>query len=74
MALMFHQERAEVLVVALEEGHASSEYQALLEFGLQFLKEQGAKFVSFEVAPSENEYLSFLQKKGAKEISAKYVL
>mgnify|MGYP000845022470 FL=1 len=52
---MFHQERAEVLMVALEEGHASSEYQALLEFGLQFLKEQGAKFVSFEVAPSEKE-------------------
>ena len=64
---MFHQERAEVLMVALEEGHASSEYQALLE-------EQGAKFVSFEVAPSENEYLSFLQEKGAKEISVKYVL
>lgn len=74
VALMFHQERAEVLMVALEEGRASSEYQALLEYGLQFLKEQGAKFVSFEVAPSENEYLSFLQKRGAKEVSVKYVL
>lgn len=71
---MFHQERAEVLMVVLEEGRASSEYQALLEYGLQFLKEQGAKFVSFEVTPSENEYLSFLQKKGAKELSVKYVL
>ena len=74
IALQFHKERGEVLMIVLESSASQEDYQELFEFALEFLKEQGAKIISFEVAPFEAEYLSILERKGAKQLSSKYIL
>ena len=74
IALQLHKERGEVLMIVLESSASQQDYQELFEFALEFLKEQGAKIISFEVAPFEAEYLSILEGKGAKQLSSKYIL
>lgn len=74
IALQLHKERGEVLMIVLESSASQEDYQELFEFALEFLKEQGAKIISFEVAPFEAEYLSILERKGAKQLSSKYIL
>ena len=74
IALQLHKERGEVLMIVLESSASQEDYQELFEFALEFLKEQGAKIISFEVAPFEAEYLSVLERKGAKQLSSKYIL
>lgn len=74
IALQLHKERGEVLMIVLESSASQQDYQELFEFALEFLKEQGAKIISFEVAPFEAEYLSILERKGAKQLSSKYIL
>ena len=74
ISLQLHKERGEVLMIVLESSASQQDYQELFEFALEFLKEQGAKIISFEVAPFEAEYLSILERKGAKQLSSKYIL
>ena len=74
VALQLHKERGEVLMIVLESSASQEDYQELFEFALEFLKEQGAKIISFEVAPFEAECLSILERKGAKQLSSKYIL
>ena len=74
IALQLHKERGEVLMIVLESSASQEDYQELFEFALEFLKEQGAKIISLEVAPFEAEYLSILERKGAKQLSSKYIL
>lgn len=74
IALQLHKERGEVLMIVLESSASQEDYQELFEFALESLKEQGAKIISFEVAPFEAEYLSILERKGAKQLSSKYIL
>lgn len=76
LLLLYHSSRrGELLMLTFQDEETEQNWiQKLLEFGINFLKEKGASFITFESAPYESTYQSLLEKLNAQPLSTKRIL
>lgn len=67
--------RAEILMLGVRDEQGANELiEELVKFGITSLKESGAEYITFEVAPYEELYRNILEKYNAKSLVSRFVL